>query len=121
MKICSGCKQLISKNEFHKHPHTKDGFGSRCKLCDSTAKREKRQLQKLKAILELGGKCTLCGYNKCDSALEFHHKNPDTKDFEPSYGKRMDFEKFMTEIRKCILVCSNCHREIHNGLHGDIA
>jgi hypothetical protein len=114
MKKCSGCKQELQEVEFHKHPHTKDGLGSRCKKCDSDTKRNKRQMQKKKAIQRLGGKCSICGYDKCDAALDFHHKDPNQKEFDPSYGKRMHFDKFMEEIHKCILVCANCHRELHD-------
>lgn len=75
----------------------------------------KRAKQKLVQIA--GGKCQLCGYDKCIIALEFHHIDPTEKDFAVT-GSR-DTRKFsimIEEIRKCILVCANCHREIHYGL-----
>lgn len=62
-----------------------------------------------------GGRCQICGYNKCIEALDFHHLDPKDKDFNISGGTR-SFEKLKPEIDKCILVCSNCHREIHAGL-----
>lgn len=62
-----------------------------------------------------GGKCQICGYNRCISALDFHHLNPEEKDFHISGGTK-SFEKLKTEVDKCILVCSNCHREIHAGI-----
>lgn len=62
-----------------------------------------------------GGKCKLCGYNKCVTALEFHHLDINEKEgiVSNSYGT---VEKSLIEAEKCILVCSNCHREIHAGL-----
>jgi hypothetical protein len=33
------------------------------------------------AIAYKGGECSICGYNKCVAALEFHHLNPSEKDF----------------------------------------
>lgn len=45
-------------------------------------------------------------------ALEFHHLNPNKKDFGISGGTK-SFETLRPEVDKCILVCSNCHREIH--------
>lgn len=63
----------------------------------------------------LGCKCMKCGYNKCSSAIDFHHKNPDEKEFsvsQPCYSK----ERILKEIQKCVLVCSNCHAELHAGL-----
>lgn len=62
-----------------------------------------------------GGKCQICGYNKCTSALEFHHLDPTQKDFTISGGTK-SFNTLKPEVDKCILVCANCHREIHAGL-----
>jgi hypothetical protein len=62
-----------------------------------------------------GGKCEICGYNRCNRALQFHHLNSDEKDFTIS-GKSLSFEKLKNEVDKCILVCSNCHSEIHDNL-----
>jgi hypothetical protein len=67
---------------------------------------------KLKLIEYKGGKCVICGYNKCETALEFHHLNPKSKDFSIS-NNSFSFEKMKLETDKCILVCANCHREIH--------
>ena len=62
-----------------------------------------------------GGKCQCCGYNRCIRALEFHHLDPSQKDFTIS-GKSKSFETLKKEADKCILVCSNCHKEIHAGI-----
>jgi hypothetical protein len=70
------------------------------------------------AIEHFGGKCQLCGYNKCPSALEFHHLDQSQKLQAPSYIiMRWTWEKAIVELEKCILVCSNCHKEIHYGFH----
>lgn len=74
-----------------------------------------RKRTKLKLIEYKGGKCQICGYNKCISALEFHHVNPEEKDFGIS-GQSRSFEKLKNEVDKCVLVCANCHREIHDGI-----
>jgi hypothetical protein len=62
-----------------------------------------------------GGKCIRCGYNKCVKALEFHHLDPAKKDFTISndHFKLLDAVK---ESKKCILICSNCHKELHDGM-----
>lgn len=65
------------------------------------------------SVIYKGGCCEICGYNKCINALEFHHKDPKEKDFSPS-GKSYSWERVKNEIDKCILVCANCHREIHH-------
>ncbi len=64
-----------------------------------------------------GGKCVLCGYNRCSGALEFHHRNPKKKDFSLSVrGLTRSWEKIKDEINKCVLICANCHREVHAGI-----
>lgn len=68
--------------------------------------------KRLELIKYKGGKCQICGYDKCFAALEFHHLDPKEKDFTIS-GKSWAFEKLKKEVDKCILVCSNCHKEIH--------
>ena len=60
--------------------------------------------------------CDICGYNKCPAALEWHHEGND-KEFNPGdiikAGTSKSLEIYRKETQKCILVCSNCHREIH--------
>lgn len=62
-----------------------------------------------------GGKCQRCGYNNYKGALEFHHIDPSQKDF--TVGDR-DFKlkDCVEETKKCVLICANCHREVHAGL-----
>lgn len=89
----------------------------RCKKCASEAVQKRREKIKLLAIEYKGGKCEICSYNKCQQALEFHHIDPDKKDFgigEKGYTRSIESVK--KEVDKCILVCANCHREIHAGL-----
>lgn len=79
-----------------------------------------RKRAKIKLVEIAGNACRLCGYNKCITALEFHHIDPAEKDFAVT-GSRdtRRFSLMVEEIRKCILVCANCHREIHYGLVED--
>lgn len=74
-----------------------------------------RKRLKQKAVEYKGGMCECCGYDRTIEALEFHHRNPKEKDFNPS-GKSISWEKMKKEIDKCVMVCTNCHREIHCGL-----
>jgi len=87
----------------------------RCRKCSSDAVIKRRQNLKKMSVEYKGGKCSLCGYNKCISALAFHHLNPNEKDFQIS-GKSISWDKIKNELEKCILVCSNCHQEIHTNL-----
>lgn len=84
-----------------------------CKNKFHVSKHRKRV--KVLAVEYLGGKCSLCGYGKCISALEFHHRDPRQKDFGIS-GTNKSFESIKAELDKCILVCANCHREIHQDI-----
>lgn len=86
----------------------------RCVKCGSAAVQKRRENLKLMALEYKGGKCCQCGYDKCPAALEFHHTDPSEKDFGISAkGLTRSWEKLKEELDKCILVCSNCHREIH--------
>ena len=73
------------------------------------------QKTKLKAVEYKGGCCQICGYKKSIRALQFHHLYPSKKESQISGGTR-SFEKLKPELDKCILVCANCHAEIHEGL-----
>lgn len=60
----------------------------------------------------------MCGYDRCPRALDFHHRDPQEKDFEIAkardYSLKKDGEKLKRELDKCDLLCSNCHRELHH-------
>jgi hypothetical protein len=81
--------------------------------------RVKTHRQKIKqmAINYKGGCCQECGYNKCNAALEFHHLDPNEKDFGIGSYTVLSWDKVKIELDKCILVCANCHREIHDELN----
>lgn len=75
-----------------------------------------RQRIKEKLVNYKGGKCQLCGYNRCITALEFHHLNPNEKDFGISKYTTQKWDNLVSESDKCVLLCANCHREVHYGL-----
>lgn len=80
--------------------------------------KEWRQKTKLKAIEYKGGCCQNCKYNVCYKALTFHHIDPSKKDFSLSEkGPKGGWERILEELDKCMLLCSNCHAETHDGLH----
>ena len=72
--------------------------------------------RKYEYILRRGGKCEYCGYNKNLAALEFHHRNPEEKEFQVDARafSNHSLEKLERELEKCSLLCANCHRERHN-------
>lgn len=85
----------------------------RCKTCHTEEQKARVRSYKQRAVEYKGGKCVKCGYDKCLASLDFHHEDPTQKD--PNWRKMRSwkFEKIKDELDKCILVCRNCHGEIH--------
>ena len=111
-KTCPCCRETKNRDEFYKYKKSSSFY----KKCILEINKINRQKTKKLAIEYKGGKCIRCGYNRCDAALDFHHVNP--KEKEGNYfRKRKGFtEDLRKELDKCVLVCSNCHREIHSSL-----
>jgi hypothetical protein len=84
-------------------------------LKNAVAKRRKRI--KEMAIAYKGGRCCICGYSKCNSAFDFHHLDEKNKQFGLSVrGLTRSWARTKQELDKCVLVCANCHREVHEGI-----
>lgn len=118
MKQCNTCKQTKPLTDFYSTGRTKStGNVVRkpdCKICHDI-KWKQRKLDQITEILgEL--KCTVCGYNRCKEALEFHHLDPKHKDFSISSRVSISKETLNKELSKCVCLCANCHREVHVGL-----
>lgn len=96
----------------------------KCKICDLNSK-NLNCIKCLKKILQqsikisflefYGGKCSNCSYNKCIRALEFHHKDENLKSFEITTNMLTinSIPKLRKELDKTIILCSNCHKELH--------
>ena len=66
------------------------------------------------AVAYKGNKCARCGYDRCIEALEFHHTDPTKKDFGvSSKGYTRNWKRVQEELDKCVMLCANCHREVH--------
>lgn len=88
----------------------------RCLLCRQERVSEWRRRVKRTLVDEAGGKCQLCGYDKCNAALQFHHLDPSLKAFSLSHeGVARNIELARAEARKCALLCANCHAEVEVG------
>ena len=74
---------------------------------------EFRRKTKLKAVKFKGGKCERCGYSKSIAAMDFHHRDPAKKDFSVGQAVR-SWEVVLREIKKCDLLCANCHAEVED-------
>jgi 5-methylcytosine-specific restriction endonuclease McrA len=91
-------------------------YSDRAEYLKKAVAKRRKKIREM-ALDRKGAKCSLCGYSKCFQALEFHHINEADKDFSISTkGYTRSWEKVKAEIDKCILVCANCHRELHAGV-----
>ena len=118
--ICMDC-QIVIKEKIRLGEIEPDSELYRFKFIKVTnqesVKRHRRKYKRL-LIEYKGGKCIVCDYNKFDGALDFHHLNPNEKDFSIGSTRKNTYnlELIKKEVDKCVLLCSNCHREFHAGL-----
>jgi hypothetical protein len=79
---------------------------------------EWRKRTKRRIVESFGGKCCVCGYDKYDGGLALHHLNPQEKDFSMGIARacNLSWAKLVPELRKCVMVCHNCHSEIHGNI-----
>lgn len=82
-----------------------------CKNTNHVTKWRKRTKELV--VEEAGGCCSHCGYDKCINALEFHHIDPNNKidSIASLISKARPIKMIREEASKCILLCSNCHKE----------
>ncbi len=111
-KFCPNCKLVLDRIMFYKR--TNGNSTTNCKICLNIVTVNRQRKLKQQCLDYKGNKCNRCGYNKCVNAMEFHHMNPDEKDFNISRIKLLKFTDIVKqELDKCELLCSNCHREVH--------
>ena len=107
---CKKCGET-NPNLFYKYNKS---LCRKCKDSHNGARRDENR-KKLNAWKEQG--CILCGYNKCTEALEFHHIDSESKDKRISKSLvALLWSQVEQELRKCVVLCSNCHREVHAGV-----
>ncbi len=124
MKYCKKCwaeksrkyreenkeKRKVSNAAWYKR--SKEGSVRKKKTGNDANYQYKRDL--LNTIKRNSG-CVFCGESE-PVCLDFHHTNPNEKDFEVSKIDRHTVQELLNEAQKCIIVCSNCHRKIHMGI-----
>jgi hypothetical protein len=100
-KFCSlQCKNAFTNNKHQNY------------VSQQQRGRQRRRL----LIQQKSGRCQLCGYNRNEAALAFHHLDPGIKSFPLDLRNcsNTTWEALVTESLKCLLLCLNCHAEIHN-------
>ena len=113
------CKICGKTSDITNFPKNGKYYRHYCKQCDT--ERVKNAIFKTVAYIQSKKeKCAICGYNKDQSALEFHHEREDEKEFNIARcaSGRMWSRKIKdlidNEIKKCVCLCANCHREKHS-------
>ena len=101
-------KQWRSKNREHHR-----AYGREWARKNRAKKTAARVAMKHRAVAYLGGKCIKCGFDKHDAALEFHHRDGSSKEFNLAPMLMCSWEKIKAELDKCDLMCSNCHHIWH--------
>lgn len=107
------CKYHLCQNETRKFQNGRNAAFCSHKCTTKFAVTKKRRDLKKKAVELLGGKCSSCGYDKSVAALHFHHVKGD-KEFGIAHkGRTNGWKKVVEELKKCVLICANCHAEEH--------
>jgi transposase len=112
-------REAVSRCKHHGETNfVREGRGYyRCKRCRVERVSQRRRQIKRKLVEEAGGKCLICGYDRCQQVLQFHHLDPTTKEFHLGQnGVTRSLAKSRAEARKCILLCANCHGEVEAGI-----
>ena len=126
-KLCTKCGQVKPIFEFGLNKSKKDGLQCHCKECVKLYRKQHYEnnkqyyKDKAKAYRQAGRDCLIeykshlicseCGESRW-WLLDFHHTNPSEKDCEVS--KLIDApNKLKKELEKCIVLCANCHRNLH--------
>ena len=104
-KHCNKCGKDKPISEFGKNSSKKDGLQSMCKEC---TKEYREWINSIKSKL----KCSICGEDRI-WCLDFHHVNPNEKEGSVSHMIQAP-NKLKLELEKCIVLCANCHRDIHH-------
>lgn len=112
--VIKNCKIHGETDFYHYQRHNRSGVIEFCKKCNIENKLKYKKDNKRKAIEYLGGKCLNCGYDKDMAALDFHHLDPNKKEYEMSRLMQKPWNTIIKELDKCIILCSNCHRDTHH-------
>jgi RNase P subunit RPR2 len=126
---CLKCSPFGSNNRRKLHEPSKRDTHIICRLCGELLARTgnfcytcrsriRRYRVKATAVHHLGGKCQRCGWDKDIAALDFHHPNDD-KEIAIADATNGSWDVLVKELKKCELLCSNCHRIEHRGVRDE--
>lgn len=111
MKHCPKCNLNKPIKEFY--IRRGEQTHSYCKKCVNEQTLNRQRNLKAEAVKYKGSVCTVCNGVFHPAAYDFHHPDPTQKDYSLGNKKNLKLEAHITELDKCVLVCSNCHRTLH--------
>ncbi len=128
-KFCLNCspfgkhntkKDPAAPNKARTLPYCTWNEEKKEKLRTSIKDRSWKRKQKL--IDLKGGKCQICGYNKCPRSLSFHHREPEKKQYNLNSRviAGIKWSTVVEEVEKCDLLCLNCHNEVEFEIHKNL-
>lgn len=115
MKVCASCGKKKDIGKFRKYYNGRTPRRKICMSCENGKKRDKSKERRIRAFKHFGEKCADCGIESSSKnyiIFDFHHLDPSKKELKLSNSTVSD-ERYWAEIKKCIMLCSNCHRLRH--------
>ena len=100
-KVGKACRKWYEKNLEQQRKYGRKYY-----------KKRKKKIRKYIDDYKLLRGCAICGYKRCPAALDFHHEGDD-KEFDIGTGMHCSLENLKKEIKKCRVLCRNCHSELH--------
>jgi len=131
MKQCPKCTIIKPVSEFNKNKSKKDGLQRICRVCSREEEKKSykktyseqpevwlernkvtrsRKLEWINNHKKPG--CERCGDDRIH-VIDFHHRDPTQKKFDIG-ANQTSYKLLEEEISKCVLLCSNCHRDFHH-------
>jgi hypothetical protein len=119
-KVCSRCKQELSINNFNKDKKSKDKIARICKKCINEYNHRICDERKAYCLSFKKNKGCLICKEECIHTLHFHHlkdkKFKISKYWTKVKGQNISEKDLREELKKCVLICANCHAKLHKGL-----
>jgi predicted HNH restriction endonuclease len=103
-RFCTTCGGKLKLEGFER-------YTKRCSRCLKTAWREKERALRAALRTMFGGGCQTCGYDRCQAALHFHHRDGRP---EGERGRRVRLQEVQAYPERFTLLCANCHIELHD-------
>lgn len=132
LKRCTGCDVEKPLSDFRKDTSKKDGHRYECKVCSRTrinsvytqkysikcnARSKSTRIERVELVKQhkQQNPCVVCGEAE-PACLDFHHKEASEKENSIAQMLNGSLLKLLTEMAKCVILCSNCHRKVHAGI-----